>query len=795
MPLQISGAPAIAVQIHRIFNGAAPTATQYQSSLTTIGAGNASSYATSVANGFAGVPSATLAATMLGNLGISSSTIPAASYTVLADAITLMFDTYGASARGQIALNMVNILTTLESDVTYGAVAKAFNDRVYQDYLAATTVTPGGPTTFTLTSGTDNFTGTSSGDTFNATSATLNAADSLDGGAGTDTLNFAIASGVSVTPARLNNIEVLSVSEVIGSPTGTTTLGLANANALTALAVLGNTFGHDVVFSSLTTKLTSLSLNGVRSNVSLTNAAGVASATNDTIALNLDSSGGNAVNSTISLPGYEIINLASVNSGGSTGVHSIGIGSMTAGSRINVSGVLWTAIQLTGTSKAVTVDASLLSTSSGLGISLTANSGTGNARFIGSAMNDAFQLAGTYSTADTVDGGAGTGDVLYLNQSDVALGGSANLSNLERLGVFTTGGTTFSVAPGAFGGANSLELQPAGSGTLIAGVIASFNSGTSYLELNNGDAGTIDATAAGSGSTDYLQIALRKNSGTQTVGNVFTSGFETLELFGNLNAGSWASVSGAQTVRITGSFAQTFTGTVTANTIDASAATASVSLASSLGIGAGVSVVGGLGSDTLVGGGGLDTIQGGAGDDSIAGAGGTDSLVGGNGNDTLVVGYAGELNQADTLVGGAGADLFRFVGSSAVNVLRTSGPTAANASTTGNSTIARIADFTAGTDKIVISIGVIWWNSVNLTSQTIASANTLQQVFSGLSSMPASVAGSALNVVNVTVSSGSAAGSYVFVNDATAGAQVGNDMLVNITGISGTLSASDFMLL
>lgn len=76
--------------------------------------------------------------------------------------------------------------------------------------------------TFTLTTGVDSFVGTAGNDTFNATmggvldanAATLNSFDSIDGGAGTDTLNLVALNGVHVavpTGASVKNIEIINI--------------------------------------------------------------------------------------------------------------------------------------------------------------------------------------------------------------------------------------------------------------------------------------------------------------------------------------------------------------------------------------------------------------------------------------------------------------------------------------------------------------------------------------------------------------------------------------------------------
>jgi Ca2+-binding RTX toxin-like protein len=102
-------------------------------------------------------------------------------------------------------------------------------------------------------------------------------------------------------------------------------------------------------------------------------------------------------------------------------------------------------------------------------------------------------------------------------------------------------------------------------------------------------------------------------------------------------------------------------------------------------------LLGGYGTDRLDGGDGNDTLSGYAGNDHLTGGYGNDTLYGGDGNDTLLgtegsdflsgqngndllVGYGGDTNEVDTLIGGAGSDIFeicinyaRFVFSSPVS--------------------------------------------------------------------------------------------------------------------------------
>ncbi len=120
------------------------------------------------------------------------------------------------------------------------------------------------------------------------------------------------------------------------------------------------------------------------------------------------------------------------------------------------------------------------------------------------------------------------------------------------------------------------------------------------------------------------------------------------------------------------------TGGASANTIDASAFTGSVTLEGGdgndsltggsgndainggagndvlLGRAGDDSIDGGVGNDILNGGDGNDSLTGGDGDDGLSGFTGNDVLNGGNGNDTLIGGVGN-----DSLYGGAGDDLMR----------------------------------------------------------------------------------------------------------------------------------------
>ena len=228
------------------------------------------------------------------------------------------------------------------------------------------------------------------------------------------------------------------------------------------------------------------------------------------------------------------------------------------------------------------------------------------------------------------------------------------------------------------------------------------------------------------------------------------------------------------------------------NTIDASGAASPASINVNLGLSTNnLQVVGGpvltftatnfddvIGtnqSDTITGDGQANILSGNAGNDTINGGLGNDILNGGFGNDILNGGSG-----IDTLTGNGDADIFVFQ--------------------FGQSTISdftlpdRITDFAIGTDRIdlLLSTGAITGAPLNFTRAANSTATTrtalATQVFTDANGFFAgNQALGASSAALVQVTSGVIAGTYLFINDSTATLSSTNDLLVNITGFSGTL--------
>ena len=149
-------------------------------------------------------------------------------------------------------------------------------------------------------------------------------------------------------------------------------------------------------------------------------------------------------------------------------------------------------------------------------------------------------------------------------------------------------------------------------------------------------------------------------------------------------------------------------------------------------------------------------------------------IIGNTANNTLN-GGAGQ----DTLTGGTGADTFIFqFGQSSV------------------SAPARITDLAIDSDKIdlltqagaAMNAPSSFSRAANSTATTLQ--NVVTQVFADANGALAGSQALGINSAALVVdTTGSIAGTYLVINDGSAGFQTSNDLAVNLTGYSGTLPA------
>jgi Ca2+-binding RTX toxin-like protein len=317
-------------------------------------------------------------------------------------------------------------------------------------------------------------------------------------------------------------------------------------------------------------------------------------------------------------------------------------------------------------------------------------SGAGNDTIDAGDGNDTIVVAGDLTQADTIDGGAGTADIMSITSTGLGnvnalsvsnvLTLNANLSNIERVTV-----------------SDALNLG------------AAFDMGRldniSYVRLAGGYTGndeqisglaegaTIDLRAGDTGGANALTLALASTTGTNTI-NISLTNDNSTDFDG-------VTVASVEAINITTAEA-TATSTVETHTLDLTAtslATLTVSGTESLNL-YGVDLVAstitttvGLGVDlqssgsalTFTGSSSVDAVAGGVGADSITGGSGADDLSGGTGADTIVAGAG-----ADTIAGGAGNDDIDLGSSDAASDVYTS------RGGSGTSNIDTIRNFTVG---------------------------------------------------------------------------------------------------
>ncbi|WP_430014925.1 Calx-beta domain-containing protein [Microcystis protocystis FBCC-A270] len=153
---------------------------------------------------------------------------------------------------------------------------------------------------------------------------------------------------------------------------------------------------------------------------------------------------------------------------------------------------------------------------------------------------------------------------------------------------------------------------------------------------------------------------------------------------------------------------------------------------------------------------------------------GNNKITGNSGNNQIN-GRAG----IDTLTGGLGADTFIFqFGQSTI------------------STSDRITDFAINSDKIdlLTQAGTAMSAPSNFSRAANSTVTTLQnlinQVFTDANGAITGNQGLGVNsAALVQVTTGAIAGTYLVINDSAAGFQSSNDLLINITGFTGTLPA------
>lgn len=672
---------------------------------------------------------------------------------------------------------------------------------------------PTPPTVVSLdfTLGDDNLAGTGGSDTGRAlllssgggVRASVGSKDVADFGGGQDTLEASLngdgedgnGSGPRPTLIGLEAIVFTPVKGGQGSPTffdasGTTGLErLTVANGANAISI-GN------VGTPLTGGLTIV--NPVTAgSVSVGFAAGVTAGISDALSVTLDSGAGlfSSFGAVTVGPGIETVNLVSAGTAANQLDNIVGGANLlsvsTAGAGLTIIGdTAHAAVAVAGTQDFTALGELLLATSvnaGGLSGRLTINVDDSLAVGVlsggGKDTVDFSDDQAGYTMADTWNAGGGI-DRIVVRSADLSDGSfslitqtQSNLTEVEELEVQDTFvGMADLQHFGAVGIHDYFFKGASGAATLNLG--GSANSVTFTADA----LGDLTFDHAGVGSGDSLTVTLQ---GADINGMLILSGFETVRLVstGGSNTISdelspFNSSGQFAPVFVSGTTDLTLAGVSAAQVLNASAFTGALIMSDSLGTD--LSELPGPNGATITGGSGNDRLVG---EDN---AGRPDSISGGGGNDLI---YGAPTNvggassgQGDTLTGGGGGDRFVFAGTD---------NDAVRAISAGTTQVTRITDFVAGTDKIaLVNTNAPFSAFVFDGAQTVASAASLAAVYAGIAPIAAS-SGPTLHGALITVTGGAAAGTYLYVNNDTAGVSATDDMLINLTGLSGGFGAGD----
>ena len=700
----------------------------------------------------------------------------------------------GVAKAGASLLAMLNDFSNMSTtEAIYGASVVTFNTKVANSqtlsqtagtatgtYASVGTTAPA--VVFPLTTGADVKTFGSGNDTINAlyasaTGMTFQATDSLDGGAGSDTINIQVGVTGVHAAASMAGIETVSANF---SAAGT--VSLLNSTGVTTVESSASTAA--AAFSNIGSVATALKVSNTAQDATFGYTTAAVAGTADTVALTLSGVTGG----TVTLAGVETVGITS--SGSANTLTGLTASSATT---VNVAGDQALALGTLGAT--VTTLNAGTNTATGTGVSATMGPATtatitggsgndsinisavlGDVNIAGGAGNDTVTATTNLTTVDTISGGDGIADILSTTAT-VAEGYTApttrTITGFEQL---TLSGAT----------ATSLTTANVDTGITrvnLAGTTAAYGitgpAGTLTVTSTAALGGTLTLTDTGTAITDAATLT---NSGVTLGIDVFagravtSTGYETL----TINGGSGSTINnaaiqslgavtvtvdtgGASAVNFTGANSLT-TGAVSATTISASGMTGSAALTLGSATGA-TSITGTANADTIGASSVAASVTAGAGNDTITGGTLNDTINGGDGNDSITGGVG-----KDSLTGGAGADTFVF------------NQPAVGAVTSNQASPDTITDFTSGTDKLSIGQSVTAFLS-NFTTLASAQAAVAADGRAGLAFFVTSE-----NTLYVTASTaGTVAASDTVIYMPTVTSLTGSDLLLGAQGTGATV--------
>lgn len=644
---------------------------------------------------------------------------------------------------------------------------------------------------------------------------TLTSVDKLTGTAATDDVLNAILNGTEVaTKPTMSGVEKVNLTAIAASvfdaanSTGITEIGSVDSNS--DLTVRNLAAGATVVVKNTAV--------GADTQVQFANA--VASGTSDVATIKVDGVGRGATAGNTQIlnvrgetaGSFETLNIEST--GGASRFANIGSDATVAVAVAPVAATsLVKTVNVTGTAN-LRVDNALLNVTT-----LDANAFEGNLRVVldttknvtvtGGKGADYFDFFTGLSNLDTVNGGDGRDTIAVT--TNAGLGDGNKVTNVEILrNDGAANATIFDLAKVAsFDAVVHNSGNTATYNNFVKAGAADAAKGLTILGTGNVTVAVKDANALGSNSDAlYVNVGSAQNTAAFAAGTVTTAAIEKI-VVDVKDAGANTATAGAQPF------------------VNADAAIGTVEFkGGSLGVGFNAGAIGGSGV-------GLTNIDGSAfvGNLTVSGNAFSQVIKGGSGNDTIATGGRAAYTLgtvADTLTGNGGNDIFSFADQTdgalkGANVTAIDAPAAVTATNRGE--IVTITDLNLGganagtrVDTIDFSGGAgatfelseIAAGGFSIVNGGAATALTGLNLGAALDAAIANTGILGSGTVTTNGAAGNAAnfakaGLFTWAGDTylvatsngsignTFGAVAGEDIIIKVTGVVGTLDVSDFV--
>ena len=495
---------------------------------------------------------------------------------------------------------------------------------------------------------------------------TIAPGDTIDGGAGLDTLKIAV-SGTStsatdvISAITMSNVETIEINNFETTETQETDLDMSLMTGVTAIGLTSSSATGDTTFDNIP-NLVDVNYSAGYGELTVTYAASVTAGAADAQTINIS-----GAKTTYNAQGAVVAASSSLIS--VLGVESITLNNVgTTASVLDTLTVSSTATSLVLTGAAPTIITNAL----GAGIKtvdLTEATGGANLTLAttltsivtGGPGNDRINYDSTLSLVgyDAFNGGAGT-DTVAIDLPNLTPTSVAGLTNVEVLEIGTASATAYdaNIIPGI------TTLRTTIVDDTIGGIKAIFTDASSGVNIQVQGTEGVKVELDVNGTADVANISVAGPTGLGVIvgtdDGVNLAEFETVNVTTGATASSFGVFTGTETQTINisgvGGFTLGNSSATALMTVDASGLVGTGGL--TMGTNAGLyvypqTITGSKNIDTLIGGGAADTINGNGGNDIINGGAYPDTISGGAGND-IIDGDAG----IDILNGGVGNDVF-----------------------------------------------------------------------------------------------------------------------------------------